>query len=63
MMNKIGKIACWFLAYAASSVIFMMKFGNLSGLELRCGNYDSGFRVQVERSVWQLDIWILRGEV
>lgn len=31
--------------------------------ELRCGNYDSGFRVQVERSVWQLDIWVLRGEV
>lgn len=55
MMNKIGMIACWFLAYAASSVMFMMKFGNLPGLGVSV-EIITGFSLP-------LAIWVLRGEV
>lgn len=47
MMNRIGKVACWFLAYAASSVMFVMKFGNLPSLGVSV-EIITGFRVEVE---------------
>lgn len=38
-------------------------YRDLPGLELGSRNYNFGFRVQVEMSIWQLDIPVRTGEV